>query len=139
MASNKAKKGPSALHVQGHFGATGTLESPLFLPVMPVEPSPTTGLQHLMPPLFYQGSGGRQGMMGQSQQVFAAPQVVKPGKQSAANDDGWQWRKYGEKIVKGSPCPRSYYKCSQPGCSAKKIVERDSHTQFVTGTEYKVG
>jgi hypothetical protein len=46
--------------------------------------------------------------------------------------------RYGEKIVKGSPCPRSYYKCSQPNCSAKKIVERDNNTGLVTGTEYKV-
>jgi hypothetical protein len=46
--------------------------------------------------------------------------------------------RYGEKIVKGSPCPRSYYKCSQPGCTAKKIVERDNNTGIVTGTEYKV-
>jgi hypothetical protein len=46
--------------------------------------------------------------------------------------------RYGEKIVKGSPCPRSYYKCSQPNCSAKKIVERDSNSGMVTGTEYKV-
>jgi hypothetical protein len=46
--------------------------------------------------------------------------------------------RYGEKIVKGSPCPRSYYKCSQPNCGAKKIVERDNNTGAVTGTEYKV-
>lgn len=47
--------------------------------------------------------------------------------------------RYGEKLVKGSPCPRSYYKCSQPGCSAKKIVERDAHTGAVLSTQYKVG
>lgn len=46
--------------------------------------------------------------------------------------------RYGEKIVKGSPCPRSYYKCSQQNCTAKKIVERDNNTGLVTGTEYKV-
>lgn len=118
------------------------LESPLFLPIMPVEPSPTTGIQHLIPPLF-QGNAGRQavggghgaGIAGGGHQLPSP--AAKPGKQSAANDDGWQWRKYGEKIVKGSPCPRSYYKCSQPNCGAKKIVERDNSTGAVTGTEYK--
>ena len=33
--------------------------------------------------------------------------------------------RYGEKQVKGSPYPRSYYKCSHPGCQVKKIVERN--------------
>lgn len=46
--------------------------------------------------------------------------------------------RYGEKIVKGSPFPRSYYKCSHPGCTAKKIVERDNESQAVTQVEYKV-
>lgn len=54
----------------------------------------------------------------------------------AANHDGWQWRKYGEKIVKGSPNPRSYYKCSHLGCSAKKIVERNGGGDILS-TEYK--
>jgi hypothetical protein len=47
-------------------------------------------------------------------------------------------RRYGEKLVKGSPCPRSYYKCSQPGCPAKKIVERDAGSGAVLSTQYKV-
>ena len=46
--------------------------------------------------------------------------------------------RYGEKLVKGSPCPRSYYKCSQPGCPAKKIVERDAGSSAVLSTQYKV-
>lgn len=45
--------------------------------------------------------------------------------------------RYGEKLVKGSPCPRSYYKCSQPGCPAKKIVERDADSGDVLSTQYK--
>ena len=43
----------------------------------------------------------------------------------SVNDDGYNWRKYGEKNVKGSKYPRSYYKCSTHGCTMKKIVERD--------------
>ncbi|KAI5067485.1 hypothetical protein GOP47_0018013 [Adiantum capillus-veneris] len=41
--------------------------------------------------------------------------------------DDYSWRKYGQKPIKGSPHPRSYYKCSSVrGCSARKYVERAS-------------
>ena len=40
-------------------------------------------------------------------------------------------------MVKGSVCPRSYYKCSHIGCPAKKIVERDPETGKVNEVEYK--
>ncbi|TVU13461.1 hypothetical protein EJB05_40519, partial [Eragrostis curvula] len=40
--------------------------------------------------------------------------------------DDHSWRKYGQKPIKGSPYPRSYYKCSTVrGCPARKHVERD--------------
>ncbi|PRQ18143.1 putative transcription factor WRKY family [Rosa chinensis] len=39
--------------------------------------------------------------------------------------DDYSWRKYGQKPIKGSPYPRSYYKCSSVrGCPARKHVER---------------
>jgi len=48
-----------------------------------------------------------------------------------------QWRKYGEKIVKDTPNPRSYYKCSDTSCPARKTVEVDKDGNMIN-TEYKV-
>ena len=46
--------------------------------------------------------------------------------------------RYGEKQVKGSPYPRSYYKCSHPGCQVKKIVERNPENGLISKASSKV-
>lgn len=45
-------------------------------------------------------------------------------------DDGYNWRKYGQKAVKGGEYPRSYYKCTYSSCPVKKKVERSSDGQI---------
>ncbi|KAI5078718.1 hypothetical protein GOP47_0006389 [Adiantum capillus-veneris] len=51
-------------------------------------------------------------------------------------DDGYKWRKYGQKPVKNSKHPRSYYRCSMDGCPVKKHVERSTRDPSMVVTTY---
>ncbi|MCD7455257.1 hypothetical protein HAX54_027516 [Datura stramonium] len=52
-------------------------------------------------------------------------------------DDGYKWKKYGKKMVKNSPNPRNYYRCSVEGCPVKKRVERDKEDSRYVITTYE--
>ncbi|XP_071716372.1 probable WRKY transcription factor 57 [Rutidosis leptorrhynchoides] len=52
-------------------------------------------------------------------------------------EDGYRWRKYGQKAVKNSPFPRSYYRCTNSNCTVKKRVERSSTDPTTVITTYE--
>ncbi|XP_040385907.1 WRKY transcription factor 71-like [Oryza brachyantha] len=52
-------------------------------------------------------------------------------------EDGYRWRKYGQKAVKNSPYPRSYYRCTTPKCGVKKRVERSYQDPSTVITTYE--
>jgi len=55
----------------------------------------------------------------------------------AVNADGYHWRKYGHKHVRGNAYPRSYYKCANLNCRVRKYVERSAlqPTEIITSYE----
>ncbi|XP_031484064.1 probable WRKY transcription factor 12 isoform X1 [Nymphaea colorata] len=52
-------------------------------------------------------------------------------------DDGYKWRKYGQKVVKNSLHPRSYYRCTHTNCRVKKKIERLSEDCRMVITTYE--
>ncbi|CAI5982745.1 unnamed protein product [Closterium sp. NIES-65] len=73
-----------------------------------------------------------------AQQVIEEPKlVVELRSNMELLDDGYRWRKYGQKVVRGNPNPRSYYKCTHAGCTVRKHMERAVTDPCVVVTSYE--
>ncbi|KAG2301651.1 hypothetical protein Bca52824_030302 [Brassica carinata] len=73
-----------------------------------------------------------------SNRTVAEPRIIVQTRSEVdLLDDGYRWRKYGQKVVKGNPYPRSYYKCTTPGCGVRKHVERAANDPKAVVTTYE--
>ncbi|KAI5004227.1 hypothetical protein ZWY2020_031470 [Hordeum vulgare] len=55
-------------------------------------------------------------------------------------DDGFSWKKYGQKDILGTKHPRGYFRCSRresEGCRATKEVQRTDDCDEIFDFEYK--
>lgn len=71
------------------------------------------------------------------QKVMEPRIVVQATSEIDLLDDGYKWRKYGQKVVKGNSHPRSYYKCTSKGCKVRKHVERAANDPKAVITTYE--
>ncbi|KAL6530388.1 DNA binding domain [Orobanche hederae] len=77
---------------------------------------------------------------GEGNKIVKMVPAPRTGNLDIPPEDGYTWRKYGQKEILGSTYPRSYYRCTHQkfyGCPAKKQVQRLEDDPFTFEVTYQ--
>ncbi|KAK9130393.1 hypothetical protein Sjap_010880 [Stephania japonica] len=137
LANVTAQAVQSQAKMEGHTGCPPSssdmlppsLKQPISLPISPVLPQPRVSVFPQDPDACLSEVDLQNSI---EQKVKTSDVAVK-----APSADGYNWRKYGQKLVKSNESSRSYYRCTQINCLAKKKVEHSDHSGCVIAIVYK--
>uniref|UniRef100_A0A2P2JDZ2 WRKY domain-containing protein n=1 Tax=Rhizophora mucronata TaxID=61149 RepID=A0A2P2JDZ2_RHIMU len=115
----------------GGVGAASTINPSVSTSSSEDPPEMSTGSDGKLPEISSKVKKKRQKRIRQPRFAFMTKSEVEH------LEDGYRWRKYGQKAVKNSPFPRSYYRCTNSKCTVKKRVERSSEDPTMVITTYE--